>query len=106
VTVEPPASPDGAALHSAALEAFAAALPQLRQIGEPRLSYDERPWQWFRRAAQRAMFRALRPYWFQQRQFQDAFLDAVHVSLKELAATGAPPPAATPSRVEDLGPGA
>jgi glycosyltransferase involved in cell wall biosynthesis len=69
-----------------AIDAFAAALPQLRQLGEPRLSYDERSWQWLRRAAQRAMFRVIRPYWFQQRQFQDALLKAVLDSLERPAA--------------------
>ena len=106
VTTETPVPTPDLAMHSAALEAFAAALPQLRQIGEPRLSEDQRSLQWLRRAAQRAMFRALRPYWFQQRQFQDAFMEAVHASLKRLAAPGAAPPAAPPTQIEHLGPGA
>lgn len=84
-TPSAPAPAADAVRHTAALEAFAAALPQLRQLAEPRLSDDERPWQWLRRAAQRAMFRVTRPYWFQQRQFQDALLRAVHDSLERLA---------------------
>jgi hypothetical protein len=77
---------------TAALDSFAAALPQLRQLGEPRLSEDARPWQRLRRVAQRAMFRAIGPYWFQQRQFQGALLEAVRVSLERLAARDATPP--------------
>ncbi|MEO7274735.1 MAG: glycosyltransferase [Vicinamibacterales bacterium] len=91
---------------SAALAAFTSAMPQLRQIGVPRLSHDERSWQWIRRAAQRAMFRMIRPYWYQQRQFQEALLDAVHVSLERLAAPGAESPAAPPSPAGQIGPGA
>jgi glycosyltransferase involved in cell wall biosynthesis len=96
VAAEPPAATRDVPVGSAASEAFAAALPQLRKIGQPRLSHDERSWQWLRRAAQRAMFRLIKPYWFQQRQFQDALLDAVHVSFERLAAPG-PVPSTPPS---------
>jgi hypothetical protein len=87
-----------------ASEAFASALPQLRQLGEPRVTHDERSWQWLRRAAQRALFRVIRPYWFQQRQFQDALLDAVRVGFEQLAASGNVPPAAPPPQAEPLVP--
>ena len=75
-----------AAMRVAALEAFVAVVPQLRQLGEPRVSDDHRSWPWLRRVAQRAMFRVIRPYWFQQRQFQHALLEAVHVSFERLTA--------------------
>jgi hypothetical protein len=78
-----------AAMRVAALEAFTAAMPQLRQLGEPRVSHDERSWPWLRRAAQRAMFRAIRPYWFQQQQFQHALLEAVHGTFERLAGSAA-----------------
>lgn len=99
----PPGEPAPAAavgVHTPAFEAFAAALPQLRQLGAPRLSQDARPWQSLRRAAQRAMFRLVRPYWFQQRQFQDALLEAVRLGFDRLAAPGVvvpPAPAWSPA---------
>jgi glycosyltransferase involved in cell wall biosynthesis len=105
-TVDVALSPDEVATPSAALAAFTAVLPQLREIGAPRLSRDERSWQWVRRAAQRAMFRVIRPYWYQQRQFQDALLDAVHGSLERLAAPGPASPVAPPSQAGQIGPGA
>jgi hypothetical protein len=98
--------PEEVATPSAALAAFTAVLPQLREIGAPRLSRDHRSWQWFRRAAQRAMFRVIRPYWYQQRQFQDALLDAVHVSLERLGTPGPAASAAPPSQAGQIGPGA
>jgi hypothetical protein len=78
-----PAAP-AAPQWSLALEAFDAAIPELRLLGHPRLSVDGRAWPRLRRAAQRAMFRLIRPYWYQQRQFQDALLDAVHASIERL----------------------
>ena len=71
-----------------AAEAFQAAMPQLLELAEPRLSRDGRPWQRARRAAQRALFRLTRPYWFQQRQFQSALLEALRNSLERLQPKG------------------
>jgi hypothetical protein len=58
---------------------------------EPRTATLRRGWpsrRRLRRAAQGAMFRVIRPYWYQQRQFQDALLDAVHASLERLTTSG------------------
>jgi hypothetical protein len=68
---------------SAAFEAFAASLPRLLPLAEPRLSQDWRPFQGLRRAAQRVLFRLIRPYWFQQRQYHYALLEAVLKSLEK-----------------------
>ncbi|MEO8257510.1 MAG: glycosyltransferase [Acidobacteriota bacterium] len=99
------APPVDVAMRFAAFDAFAAALPQLRRLGEPRLSRDERSWQWLRCAAQRAMFRVIRPYWFQQRQFQDALLEAVRISFERLADPDSVPPGEprSPGRTSDPG---
>jgi glycosyltransferase involved in cell wall biosynthesis len=86
---------DDNAMRSEAFKAFAAAVPRLRTLGEPRLSYDGRSWPRLRRAMQRAMFRVTRPYWFQQRQFQDALLKAVLDSFGRIAPD--PVPAETPA---------
>jgi hypothetical protein len=92
------------AQRSAALEAFDAAVPQLRLLGHPRLSADTRAWPRLRRAAQRAMFRMIRPYWYQQRQFQDALLEAVHTSLERLATDGGQATSAIADPTEPLQP--
>jgi glycosyltransferase involved in cell wall biosynthesis len=63
---------------SAALSALEAKLPDLEQFVSPRLSVDGRAFQTFRRAAQRALFRVLRPYWFQQGRFHTELLGTVH----------------------------
>jgi hypothetical protein len=92
-----------AAVRGAALEAFVAALPQLQKLGKPRLSRDHRSWPRLRRIAQRAMFRLIRPYWFQQRQFQRALLEAVRASFERLAASdpvACDSPRAAPPRAE------
>jgi glycosyltransferase involved in cell wall biosynthesis len=92
VDAQGPAAASNVNLHAAALEAFTLALPHLRQLSEPRLSRDDRSWQWVRRAAQRVLFRVLRPYWFQQRQFKDALLTALTGSLERLVAHQPAPP--------------
>ena len=93
--IEPPPAAVPAQ-RSPALDAFDAAVPQLRLLGHPRLSADGRAWPTLRRVAQRAMFRMIRPYWYQQRQFQDALLEAVHASIERLTAPGDQPPATSP----------
>jgi hypothetical protein len=92
-----------AAVRNAALEAFVAALPQLHKLGKPRLSRDHRSWPRLRRIAQRVMFRLIRPYWFQQRQFQRALLEAVRASFERLAVSdpvACDSPRAAPPRAE------
>jgi glycosyltransferase involved in cell wall biosynthesis/SAM-dependent methyltransferase len=60
---------------------FETRLPQLEQFVYPTLSADGRPFPTFRLAAQRALFRTLRPYWFQQARFRTELLAAVqHVA--------------------------
>lgn len=44
-------------------------LPHLDQLATPKVSVDGRAFAGARTAAQRAFFRVMRPYWFQQRQF-------------------------------------
>jgi glycosyltransferase involved in cell wall biosynthesis len=90
--IEPAAT--AVAPRSPALDAFDAAVPQLRLLGHPRLSADGRAWPMLRRVAQRAMFRVIRPYWYQQRQFQDALLEAVHASIERLTSPGDQPTSA------------
>jgi glycosyltransferase involved in cell wall biosynthesis len=82
-------APTGVTSQTAALEAFTAALPYLRQLSELRLTRDERSAQWLRRAAQRVVFRLMRPYWFQRQQYEHALLDAVQRSLERLSTPGA-----------------
>jgi hypothetical protein len=82
-------SPVTVGASTAALESFAAAVPQLRQLGEPRQTRDGRPFQRLRHLARIALFRVMRPYWYQQRQFQDALIEAMHGSLERLAGPGA-----------------
>jgi hypothetical protein len=89
---------------SPALDAFDAAIPQLRLLGHPRLSDDGRAWPRLRRAAQRAMFRVIRPYWYQQRQFQDALLEAVHASIARLTTPVDQPTSAIADATEPLKP--
>ena len=62
---------------SAALPALEARLPYLEQFAHPRLSVDGRPFPALRLITQRAFFRALRPYWFQQGRFHAELLVAV-----------------------------
>jgi hypothetical protein len=62
----------------AGLPALEARLPHLEQLAHPRLSVDGRPFPVLRLIAQRAFFRALRPYWFQQGRFHTELLAAVH----------------------------
>jgi glycosyltransferase involved in cell wall biosynthesis/SAM-dependent methyltransferase len=57
---------------------------RLRYLGAPRLSAEGRTWPSLRLAAQRALFRLIRPYWFQQRQFQDALIQTFRSSIKTL----------------------
>lgn len=78
---------------SVAFETFTAALPRLQQLSELQLSDDDRPGQWLRRGVQRMLFRLLRPYHFQQRQFERALLDALQGSIERLRPPGAPPSA-------------
>jgi len=66
----------------ASLEAL---VPLLERLGAPRLSAEGRTWPAMRLAAQRMLFRLIRPYWFQQRQFQDALITALLSSVKTLA---------------------
>ena len=59
-------------------QAIGALLPQLAQLSAPRLSVEGRRFPRLRLAAQRAFFRVLRPYWFQQRRFNDQLVLALH----------------------------
>jgi hypothetical protein len=104
IPLEPEPTADAVA-RAAAFEAFAAALPRLHELGAPRVTHDERSAGWFRRLGQRAIFRIIRPYWFQQRQFQDALLDAVRGSFERLAAPDSVPPVTPPPEAEPATPG-
>lgn len=86
-TVPSPSAPEAAApVASATLPALEAGLPHLEQLAHPTLSADGRPFRTFRLAAQRALFRVLRPYWFQQGRFHTELLTTVRqvaASLRE-----------------------
>jgi glycosyltransferase involved in cell wall biosynthesis len=88
-TDAPPAMPTPDPAPAAAVTVTATALetlrPLLEQLAGPRLSAEGRAWPGLRLTAQRALFRLLRPYWFQQRQFQDALIGGLVSSLKTLA---------------------
>jgi len=62
----------------ATLPALEDRLPRLEQFANPTLSADGRPFRTLRLAAQRALFRVLRPYWFQQGRFHSELLATVH----------------------------
>ena len=86
---------------------FAAALPTLRELGQPRLSSDHRRWPRMRHIVQKALFRILRPYWNQQRQFQEALLDTLNKSFERLdrppqESTAAPAPSGHEDRVDSI----
>jgi len=69
---------------SAALSALEAGLPGLEQFAYPRLSVDGRAFPTLRRAAQRVLFRVMRPYWFQQGRFHTDLLGAVHQAAQAI----------------------
>jgi len=69
---------------SAALSALEVRLPSLEQFAYPKVSVDGRAFPTFRRAAQRAFFRVLRPYWFQQGRFHTDVLGAVHQAAQAI----------------------
>ena len=75
----PPASVSdvSARVPAATSPALEAQLPQLDQFAHPTLSADGRPLRPFRLAAQRALFRVLRPYWFQQGRFNTELVETV-----------------------------
>ncbi len=87
--VTPPANTGsergGIVLEPAPVSAIEALVPQLQQLGTPRLSAEGRSWPSLRLAAQRALFRLIRPYWFQQRQFQDALIREFVSSIRTLS---------------------
>lgn len=66
---------------AAAAAQLEACLPHLDQLATPQLSVEGRTLPGPRRAAQRMLFRLLRPYWFQQRQFHTQLIAALgHVA--------------------------
>jgi len=72
------ASAVSAPVVAATRPALEARFPHLEQFAHPTLSADGRPFRTFRLAAQRALFRVLRPYWFQQGLFHRELLATVH----------------------------
>jgi glycosyltransferase involved in cell wall biosynthesis/2-polyprenyl-3-methyl-5-hydroxy-6-metoxy-1,4-benzoquinol methylase len=67
-----------------AVRALEALVPELERLGVPRLSAEGRALPGMRMAAQRALFRVIQPYAFQQRQFQDALIGALLSSVRTL----------------------
>jgi glycosyltransferase involved in cell wall biosynthesis/2-polyprenyl-3-methyl-5-hydroxy-6-metoxy-1,4-benzoquinol methylase len=65
-------------------ESLEVVLQHLNQIATPRLSVEGRGFPRIRLAAQRAMFRVTRPYWFQQRQFHTELIAALRQFLDVL----------------------
>lgn len=84
VAQEPPV--EEIASSPAVVAALDALVPHLELLARPRLGVEGRPWPTMRGAVQRSLFRLIKPYWFQQRQFQDALIDALRSSVKVLAA--------------------
>jgi SAM-dependent methyltransferase len=82
---------DGAAVTPAhhgsgdtAIGALEAALPHLARLSVPRLSVEGRSFPRARTALQRAFFRLLRPYWFQQRQFHTELIGTLAQIVQRL----------------------
>jgi glycosyltransferase involved in cell wall biosynthesis len=69
---------------SSAVEAVENLLPHLVERSAPTLSAEGRPLPGIRVAAQRALFRLLRPYWFQRVQFDSHLISALRQICAEL----------------------
>jgi glycosyltransferase involved in cell wall biosynthesis/SAM-dependent methyltransferase len=80
----PESAPD-VVMTSEAVAALEALVPHLEHLGAPRVGAEGRSLSTMRVAAQRALFRVIQPYSFQQRQFQDALIAALVSSVKSLA---------------------
>src|SRR5262249_20826751 len=67
------------------VRALEALVPHLEQLGMPRVTAEGRSLPSVRQTAQRALFRLIQPYSFQQRQFQEALISALLSSVRTLA---------------------
>ena len=73
-TVVPAAQPASETAAPEAIDAVEAALARIEALATPRITVDGRPFARARTAAQRGLFRLLRPFWFQHQQLHSELI--------------------------------